>query len=417
MPSMVASARRRDGVEAVTVSTGSIKNAYLSGWEFNRLLERDPLASQPSSLPADVLWKGSSFLWLFEAVYCTKESLEGERRSAGELGWTSGKIYQELESLGILRPVDWNSSDLSNATKDVLRIRHRSLRERFSSEDLRGLVRSGAATDLEAIKLELMQPIHDVLHCLSIGSPSSLPNWVKPANVPPVADMANVTREALDLVVAPLQVASRSPGLAVCRPPGTGVSQARRREQAAVVRDVESPLMPDMLLREGVFDGSDGYEPYIEAVSPHRHLYRPINEQLAADWKMNLPQLLELRRLARKYLWPSLHEEWLPRLEAEGAAFTGEFERLLAAAMRESRFAGLLNYQTDLIVGITTLAATSLGLAAHTYAGLPEALAVPLAGAAGMVASHQVKSAAETRGPIRYFYQRAIHLLRRSRGR
>jgi hypothetical protein len=139
-------------VDVVTVSTGAIRNAYLSGWEFNRLLERDPLASQPSSLPADVLWKGSSFLWLFETVYCTRESLEGERRSAGELGWTSGQIYQELESLGILQPVDWNSSDLPDATKEFLKIRHGSLRERLSREDLRGLVRSGAATDLEAIQ-------------------------------------------------------------------------------------------------------------------------------------------------------------------------------------------------------------------------------------------------------------------------
>src|SRR5205823_3941342 len=105
------------------------------------LLRDDPFYPQISSLPAAVLWKSSSFLWLFESIYCTRESLEGERRAAIEMGWASGQIFQDLESLGILKSINWQT-DLSDVTKNALRLRHAQLREIHSQESIRALVRA-----------------------------------------------------------------------------------------------------------------------------------------------------------------------------------------------------------------------------------------------------------------------------------
>lgn len=387
----------------------AFRNAYLSGWEFNRLTELDPFVSKPSSLPGSVLWGGSSFLWLFETVYCTAESLEGERRSGAELGWTSGQIYQELESLGILRPIDWRL-DLPSAAVETLKIRHARLRAAFPVDQLRSMIRSGSTVELEELKLSLLRPILDTLGCLSINSPSSIPSWISTADEHENCTSVRLVERALDLIVAPLRISSNMPGLAVCRPPGTGVSGSAIQSQQQLVRQLESVLMPDMLLMEGVFEGSDGYAPYIEALAPHRVAYQPINDQLESDWRENRPRLLELRRLAQKYLWPSLHNEWLPRLEAEGASYINEFARQLSRAVRESRFASLLNCDTTLALGVILATTTGLGIAGHDYLGLPEALSVPLAMIGGAAATYGIETTKSQRGSLRTFYQRANRL-------
>jgi len=60
---------------------------YLSGWEYNRLVGPDPTTSRQSCLPAEFLWNGAAQLWLFERVYCAKESLECEEQAAKRSTW------------------------------------------------------------------------------------------------------------------------------------------------------------------------------------------------------------------------------------------------------------------------------------------------------------------------------------------
>ena len=66
---------------------------FLSGWEYNRLLYDDPLASRNSGIPAQVLWNGCAQFWLFEKVYVTEEAYSGDVAAEDELGWSSGYIF------------------------------------------------------------------------------------------------------------------------------------------------------------------------------------------------------------------------------------------------------------------------------------------------------------------------------------
>ena len=38
----------------------SYSNIYLSGWEYNRLLSKDPTEPRISALPAEILWNGAA---------------------------------------------------------------------------------------------------------------------------------------------------------------------------------------------------------------------------------------------------------------------------------------------------------------------------------------------------------------------
>jgi hypothetical protein len=82
----------------------SITSVYLSGWEYNRLIGDDPTAPMASALPAQCLWEGAGQFFLFEKVYCTKESYEGELAAAEDMGWSTGHIFKKLHDEGILVP-------------------------------------------------------------------------------------------------------------------------------------------------------------------------------------------------------------------------------------------------------------------------------------------------------------------------
>ena len=73
-----------------------INSVYLSGWEYNRLLQSEPWQPRNSALPGEVLWNGSAQFWLFENIYCTKEALDNENVAGQELNWATGKIFTEL---------------------------------------------------------------------------------------------------------------------------------------------------------------------------------------------------------------------------------------------------------------------------------------------------------------------------------
>ena len=126
----------------------TINSVYLSGWEYNKLLQNDPLKPRNTALPAEILWNGAAQLWLFEKVLCTKESLESERYAAETLGWASCKIFAELADsrFGIIETVDWNR-DLKETTKEALKARHKKLREDNKPEDIRSAIREKDVPD------------------------------------------------------------------------------------------------------------------------------------------------------------------------------------------------------------------------------------------------------------------------------
>ena len=102
------------------------RNIFLGGWEYNRLLAEDPFRPRNSALPVDILWHGSAQLWLFEEVWCSKESLANEITGFELLGWTSGLIFRDLVTDGTVRTVNWET--LEESTKLVIESTHRELR-------------------------------------------------------------------------------------------------------------------------------------------------------------------------------------------------------------------------------------------------------------------------------------------------
>src|SRR5688500_9699409 len=91
---------------SMTMSKSAI---YVSGWEYNRVLADHVLTSKASGLPAQLLWDGAAQFWMFEHVYCTKESLDGDIAAAVDLDWTTGFIFENLQTRGFLKPVEWTS--------------------------------------------------------------------------------------------------------------------------------------------------------------------------------------------------------------------------------------------------------------------------------------------------------------------
>lgn len=91
---------------------GAVNGIYLPGWEYNRALADEPCEPRNSALPGALLWDGAAPLWMFEKVYCTKDSLDNELLAAEELGWATSRIFGQLasgvgDSGPILEAVDW----------------------------------------------------------------------------------------------------------------------------------------------------------------------------------------------------------------------------------------------------------------------------------------------------------------------
>ena len=345
------------------------KAIYLSGWEYNRLRFEDPATPANSGLPAEALWNGAAQFWLFEKVYCTKESLDGEKSGWDELGWTTGEIFLDLERRKILETVDWSRlTSESELLRAELNDTHAKLRATVSEQQLFELLKAGAAYQLEALKLELLDPILRHLECVSNISPNSINAWFRDATptgeTPAVA--AAIQRSGLDARLH----------LNLCRPPGTGVSQFDLSLQRKVEESVQKPMIPDLLA--GVLPQDD----YTRALVPTRSVYQPINEQLRKDYAKGVDKLLHLRDVASKHLWPDLHGEWLPRLE-DDPAFYPELTRLVRDAVMTSRFDPFLDDITRLaIIGVSTAVGSAVYLGA-TLLGADPLAGTPLATAAG----------------------------------
>jgi len=142
-------------------------------------------------------------------------------------------------------------------------------------------------------------------------------------------------------------IASRTPttegffrtGARLCNRPGIGLSPYILKAQRKIEDTIQKPLIASLIA------GDLSQRDYHKALHPTRKVYEPINRQLLAEYELNIDGILRLRDLAEKNLWPSLHGEWLPRLEAD-PSFLPKFKALLRDALLQARFDPLLKFLT-----------------------------------------------------------------------
>jgi hypothetical protein len=280
------------------------------------LLQKDPAQPRVSALPASILWNGSHQLWMFENVFCTRESFENEVEATEILGWVNGTVLRDLADEGILRTVDWQ--ELPVEIKDRLRRARNDTLSVLSEDQIRSAIQTGDASTLELAKATILEPILDFYRCLESGAPNSITNWIS---------SRTSTHSALKEQPGNLSnVFIR--GVQVCRPAGTGISDEARRRQQHIQDTVEKPMIPRLLAGEMEFQGARGFEPYLRELLRVKDAYEATNAQLNNDWKANKNTLFRLRDAASKYLWPDLHGYWLPRLASQDDNDAGrDFEK------------------------------------------------------------------------------------------
>jgi len=378
---------------------------YLSGWEYNRLRNDDPTAPTVSGLPAEALWNGAAQFWLFEKVYCTQESLDGDIAAAEELGWTTGRIFQDLKARGFLEAVSWRDvAAKSPLVLDELREIHGEMRQHYSESALLELLQHGYADELESIKLRLMQPILRHLGCAQNISPNSIRQWYESDK------REDMTKPSLGMMLHHSMMRARL-GFKLCNTPGTGVSVSDRNRQRDVEETVQKPMIPALLA--GILPQRE----YHHQLQETADVYRPINEQLARDYREGIVRLERLRTLAKQYVWPMLHNDWLYRLEEEPEFFP-RFAKQIVDACRAARFDPLLENVTDwTIIGVSTgmgMGAAAIALAA----GADPVLSAGVGAATGSMLKRTLDGAharrREALKPLSLFFQ-ALQPKRRSR--
>lgn len=235
-----------------------LESVYLSGWEYNRLLQQSATKPRTSALPSASLWRGAHQFWLFKHVMCTAESIENECDAADALGWATGAIFRELISEGIVQSVDW--SHLPADVTARLEATHKILQADYPEGEVRRFIRQGDVAALEHIKNRLLKPVLDHCGARVSGAPNSLGTWVgtgapQGSSSRGSSDMTDVLRH----LAAPML-----PGVAACNPPGTGLSAEIMERQASVQRIVEAPLIAELVAGDGPFEGARGHLPYLE---------------------------------------------------------------------------------------------------------------------------------------------------------
>jgi hypothetical protein len=354
-----------------SASMSGISGVYLTGWEYNRILDTDPLTPRNSALPGEILWSGAAYLWLFETVYCTHESYMNELAADSMMGWRTGGMFAELESMGILQPIDWKK--LKAGTSHLVNRTHDDLRKRYGA-NIKSLIKDQDYRKLEQIKIELVKPVATSQSAIIATTPNSLsrPTWREKRDDDEEDEIVQAERVQVFLskIVEPIsKLTMRSVthkpalmGLRLCDRPGTGVDPADVARQNEVQHRVEADMIPDLLAGEGVFSGEKGYEQYFQELQPYRRAYEPINIQLLTNWTQNKDVLFALRSVAKKHLWPQLHEQWLPELIAkpESAPILAQ---KVAQAVERSRFAELLTLPSLFAFGL-------LGASGGTAAGI-----------------------------------------------
>jgi hypothetical protein len=381
------------------------KNAiYLSGWEYNKLIADDPIKPIQSGLPAQVLWDGAAQFWLFEKVFCSQESFDGDMAAAHELGWSTGYIFEDLKKRGFLVPIKW--SDFPKL-KTEINERWLNLKNDYNQNKLLQLLNEGRDDILEEVKLLLLKPILKELNCLNNISPNSIRHWIKSNQK---IEAVNPTTKGICSIAEPLTKQSmriRS-GFKLCQPPGTGVPKNEIKKQQRVEQQIQKPLIPDLLL------GLLPQKEYHNALLPTSSVYKPINDQLMKDYKKHVDRLERLRDIAEKNLWKELHGDWLPRLE-EKPSFLIEFQKLIGDALNRTKFDPHLKRFTDVAI-ITTSAVIGYtsGTIAHSIGADPlvtGTVAAATGGSAKKILDDIHEKRRKASDTLTVFYQKARQII------
>ncbi|MER5776235.1 hypothetical protein ABT144_18430 [Streptomyces sp. NPDC002039] len=391
----------------------AVNGIYIPGWEYNRLLADDPYKPRNSALPGALLWNGAAPLWMFEKVYCTKESLESEKFAAEEVGWATSRIFQQLADGrgrcgGILETVDWQTL---NDPRDCLGRIHASLKADDSCQ-VRRWIDEGNDPALEQVNHTLLQPVAAAHHSIVAGSMGGLRHWLAPQGAPqhptPEGRHEQIQR-LLSLISAPIDNAQPN-GLRLLRHPRDWDPGALARQEQAKER-VETPFIRDLQAGEGDFEGANGFQPYLRNVATEKAVYQGVDAPLFSDWKNNLDRLLKLREAAEKHLWPNLHGEWLPALLENDPKTFKKFPHYVKDALRYSPIGELLNLTTTQVIG---LASAAIGAAATYDPELQDVAAYVSAGGATAVVIDKIgeRRMAPNAGPLAVFYQEAFRVFR-----
>jgi hypothetical protein len=377
-----------------------ISNAYLSGWEYNRLLQANPARSRNTALPAAVFWNGAHQFWLFDKVYVTKESLDNEYAAYERLGWASGKILKDLEAEGIVEAVDWQQ--LPGEVGRQLNARHAQLRESYSEQLIRDLISARDGATLETLKENLIEPVMRHYNCVGSGQPNSVGNWEPDDLRQHAVDTAVEVQRHLAHLAEPLL-----PGFPLCQPPGTGLGPEVMYEQTRVQDTIERPLISDLLAGDGDFQGPEGYLAYFDALIASRSAYEPVNKQLTKNWDDQRKNLDEIRKIARRKLWPVLHEEWIPRLLVDDE-FGGKLPGIIRTARWLSPIADKLsNKPSRILLGSLAAIIAQQSFTYLSHHGVPgEAAAAGTAAASAMMATQAWQHLTDA-GRLAVFYQAA----------
>ena len=309
---------------------------FLSGWEYNRILAESPFQNLASALPAQCLWNGSAQFWLFDKVYCFKEAFDVEVACYDALGWTTGRIFQDLKSRGFLEVKRWEELVADDELRKALAKEHHDLKAEYSREHVLSLLKNGQEDELEMIKLRLLSPVFTKFNCFQNISPNSIRVWAKRDYSP-----ESQAGKMFKLIADPLIKHSRKfqLGLPLCRPPGTGLPRELAAQQQ-VEQTVQKPLIPSLLA------GELSHKDYLAALTPTAQVYKPIDEQLLRDYKANIDNLQRVKDEAEKHIWPLLHGEWLPRLEVE-PGFAYKIGELVDVAVQNAGLAPYLKFVTN----------------------------------------------------------------------
>ncbi|CAN5889860.1 MAG: hypothetical protein USCGTAYLOR_01916 [Chromatiales bacterium USCg_Taylor] len=380
-------------------------NVFLSGWEYNRLLQRDVTTPVQSALPGRVLWTGALHFWLFDKVFCTKESLEGEILAYNTLGWATGLIFAELADLGWLVPVDWAEwAKTRPAFAKELRATHVTLEDQHGLQ-IRTLLANGRWEELDRIKADLLQPILAERDCFLDIGPNSLERWFADSG----ASASPVAQAVADAIAEPLRHEPNT--LTVCEAPGEGLPDHVMATQRAVELEYEKPMIPPLLA------GDLPIEEYHAKLRNHDKAYMPVNEKLIRGWRENRANLKDLRAYAKETIWPKLHNDWLPRAERD-PSFLPQLRKLVQRAVRRAKFP-FIDRSTDwgvrIVSGIAGGAAgiglNAAGVQVHPdITPLVPAITALLAEAPGELMVSAIKRRRAASEELRLFYQRALRV-------
>jgi hypothetical protein len=370
-------------------------NVFLSGWEYNRLLQKDVLAPMQSALPGRVLWEGAMPFWLFDKVFCTKESLDNEVLAYEKLGWATGRIFAELAEWEWLVPVNWEDWAKANPIPaGNLRDEHTNLVNQYGNR-VRQLVDDGHLEELDKMKAKLLQPILDEHKCFLDISPNSLERWLSLGDAMSKSAVGDIG----ETIAEPLSTPNNT--LTLCEKPGKGLPHHVFATQLAVEEEHEKSMIPRL------FAGDLTKEEYYRKLANYSQVYQPINKKMEREWNTNKTHLKELRDHARETIWTKVHNEWLPRAEEE-PSFIPELRALVGQAVNRAEFPFIDSF-TDWGIRLVSLGVASAYFAADM--GSPLIVAATTLVGEGLVREiGQQRSKSEE---LRLFYQR----VRRSRRR